>query len=729
MNTSKTNHLASPALLCKIDQLREKNVGQHVPLPQLVVVGDQSSGKSSLLESLTGVPFPRDLELCTRYATQITSRRDPESRVDIKIIAGPHASDDHKRLVASYRPEIPPTEDFRSHLREILKEVNARMGIRTDLTSCEGTVFSEDILKIEICGPGEDYLTVIDVPGIFRNPSEGITTKADIQLVQNMVRGYIRHSRTIILAVLPSNVDIATQEILTMAEDFDKSGERTLGVLTKPDLVTEQSAQVNICNLVLGKKRPLTLGYYIVRSRGADDVDAFNLSEAEDMFLKTPWSTLPKDRLSAVALKARLSELLGQITRKEFPELLKDVRKQLSDCQETMEDLGPARQTEKEQRLFLSSLARRFQELVEAALSARYSSHDIFDKLEPRIITYVANLTETFGYDFARKAHLRHFETTKSNEEEEEDDESDKDVEDDLSEDANARERAILLEDIDLDEYSVLDNIISKDSDIENPRSGITSWTENLYLQSRGVDLGTFGGTILSSAFREQSDKWPCMAKMYVSRVIVVIHRFMMIALDTLCADSCVREEIWASILDEVLTRYKAALHQATFLVSLERDKKPYTVNNYFNENLQIVRGNRKAAMLKAKSRQEIKRGFHNSAQVSDNLIVDLEDVRSTTINKSNVDQVKEEIHDILWSYYEVARKRFVDNVYQQAVDHCLLTGPRSPLAVLTQEWVIELDGERLEMIAGESSLTKQQRVNLSNKIEDLEAASRILQR
>ena len=599
------------------------------------------------------------------------------------------------------------------------------MGIRTDLASCEGTVFSEDILKIEICGPEKDCLTVIDVPGIFRNPSEGITTKAVIQLVQNMVRGYIKHSRTIILAVLPSNVDIATQEILTIAEDFDKSGERTLGVLTKPDLVTEQSAQANICSVVLGKKRPLTLGYYVVRSRGADDEHAFNLSEAESMFLKTPWNTLPKDRLGAVAVKARLTELLGQITRKEFPELLKDVRKQLSDCHSTMKQLGPARQTEKEQRLFLSSLARRFQDLVEADLSARYSSHEIFDKVEPRLITYVANLTETFSYDFAQKAHLRYFETTESNEEE--DNELDEDVEDDLSEDANSWERAILLEDINLYECSVLDNIISKDRSIETPRNSIMKWTEELYLQSRGVDLGTFGGTILSSAFKEQFEKWPSMTKMYISHVIVVIHCFMVIALDTLCADPCVREEIWASILDEVLTRYKTALDQAMFLVSLERNKRPYTVNHYFNDNLQIVRGNRKAAMLKVKSRQEIKRGYHDNAQVSDNLIVDLDDVRSTTKNKSNVDQVKEEIHDILWSYHKVAMKRFVDNVYQQAVDHCLLTGPRSPLAVLTQEGVIELDSERLEIIAGESLLTKQQRLALSNKIEDLEAASRIL--
>ena len=54
------------------------------------------------------------------------------------------------------------------------------MGIRTNISSGKGTVFNEDILKIEICGPDEDYLTVIDVPGIFHNPTEGITTKDDV---------------------------------------------------------------------------------------------------------------------------------------------------------------------------------------------------------------------------------------------------------------------------------------------------------------------------------------------------------------------------------------------------------------------------------------------------------------------------------------------------------------------------------------------------------------------
>ncbi|CAG8066834.1 unnamed protein product [Penicillium salamii] len=68
--------LADSILLQKIDKLFECNVGEHVDLPQLVVFGDQSSGKSSVLEGLTKVNFPRDSGLCTWFATKITFRRD-----------------------------------------------------------------------------------------------------------------------------------------------------------------------------------------------------------------------------------------------------------------------------------------------------------------------------------------------------------------------------------------------------------------------------------------------------------------------------------------------------------------------------------------------------------------------------------------------------------------------------------------------------------------------------
>lgn len=603
------------------------------------------------------------------------------------------------------------------------------MKIRKDISSSDGSVFSEDILKIEICGPDEDYLTVIDVPGIFRDATEGITTKKDIELVCNMVKEYIKDNRTIILAVLPSNVDIATQEILSLAKEHDKAGERTLGVLTKPDLVTERSAQVAVCNLVLGKKRPLTLGYYVVRSRGADGGENFDHVVEEQMFRNEPWSGLPKDRLGVQALKVRLGELLGEITRREFPGLRKDVSKRLTECQRELKGLGPARQTEQDQRLFLSAMARHLQQLVQAALEAHYSNHSAFDeKDELRLITHVLNLTEVFSDDFEKKAHLRCFERPESSLPE---NDLDEDVscheEKDTWTSVSKRQGNKFMEKIDLEEFPVLENTISKEFWFDDPEDSIMNWIEGLYLRSRSIDLGTFGGSILSNAFKEQSSKWSGMTKAYVSKVIMIIHRFLIIALKALCTDTRIREEIWASILDDVLNRYKMAMEQAMFLVSVERDKRPYTLNHYFNENLQIARGNRMAKMLESKARKEIEVGYGNKAMITNNLIVDLDSVKNATTSKSNVEQVKEEIHDILCSYYKVARKRFVDNVYHQAIDHYLLTGPLSPLVVFSQEWVIKLKAEQLETIASESLTTKEKRATLTTTINDLEIGMRIL--
>ena len=83
------------------------------------------------------------------------------------------------------------------------------VGIRSD-KSKEGPTFSKDVLKIEILGPKEDYLTIIDVPRIFRKETKIFTTNEDKFLVQNMVESYMQDSRTISLAVLPCLIDIVT---------------------------------------------------------------------------------------------------------------------------------------------------------------------------------------------------------------------------------------------------------------------------------------------------------------------------------------------------------------------------------------------------------------------------------------------------------------------------------------------------------------------------------------
>ncbi|KAM0231777.1 hypothetical protein ACHAPO_008358 [Fusarium lateritium] len=218
------------------------------------------------------------------------------------------------------------------------------MNIKTIKNPTGNRTFAKDILKIERCGLNEDYLTIIDVRGIFRIKTEGVTKEKDRKLVKKMVKNYIRDSRTVIIAVLPYNVNVATKEILAFAEEVDKIGERTLDILTKPDLVSEHSAKAVIFNPVLGKRRPFTLGYYVVRNRGGKT----SSYEREEMFNEYSWATLPDHRVGIGALRERLQELLGQITDWAFPKLRSGIRHILAEKQEELAGLGPSRETERQ---------------------------------------------------------------------------------------------------------------------------------------------------------------------------------------------------------------------------------------------------------------------------------------------------------------------------------------------------------------------------------------------
>jgi hypothetical protein len=120
--------MADEKLLEKVDKLFATGVGHHIPLPQIVVVGDQSSGKSSVLEGLTGLPFPRDSGLCTRFATQITFRRAATKTISVSIIPGSSSSDEHQEEVRKWSKseltQLTPVE-----FAKIMKEVQGTLQI------------------------------------------------------------------------------------------------------------------------------------------------------------------------------------------------------------------------------------------------------------------------------------------------------------------------------------------------------------------------------------------------------------------------------------------------------------------------------------------------------------------------------------------------------------------------------------------------------------------------
>lgn len=181
--------------------------------------------------------------------------------------------------------------------------------------------FSSDVLRLEIQGPDEEHLSVIDVPGTLENTTPGVTTKEDQAMIDDLVLSHMKNLCSIILAVIPANVDVATRKVDRTARDIDPDGLRTLRVLTKPDLV-DKGAEQNVVSLINGSSSQSELGWVIVRNLGRSELQegTVDRDEVERAFShSSPWSSVDPQKFGIQALKTQLQELLTSNVRREFP--------------------------------------------------------------------------------------------------------------------------------------------------------------------------------------------------------------------------------------------------------------------------------------------------------------------------------------------------------------------------------------------------------------------------
>lgn len=205
-------------------------------------------------------------------------------------------------------------------------QVHDIMGLcRSDNKSVEPmSVFSKDVRRLEIWGPDEGYASIIDLPGIFKFTVPGQTALRDIEFVREMVLGYMQNPRSVILTVIPANEDIATQDILQMAREADPDGYRTLGVLTKPDLVDERT-EAGSMDLVEGKNLDLSFRWAIVRNPEQKQLPAQSTGrdDIKDNFFRNtaPWNRLDKKNVGILGLKARLMKARTNHVCRMFPQV------------------------------------------------------------------------------------------------------------------------------------------------------------------------------------------------------------------------------------------------------------------------------------------------------------------------------------------------------------------------------------------------------------------------
>ncbi|KAF9229123.1 hypothetical protein BS17DRAFT_792113 [Gyrodon lividus] len=344
-------------LLALVKQLRAIGAQADLDLPRIAVIGNQSAGKSSVVEAISGISVPRDTGTCTRCPMEcrMSSSDGPWScKISIRWEFDDQGQPQNSVSEVPFGDVIYNKGEVELALRRAQAAV-LHPGISAtkflslpveDIKNVKGTSlpFSRNVVCIDLEGPDLTDLSFIDLPGIIQNAEPDV-----VKLVEDVVTSNIK-GNTIILVALPMTDDIENQKALRLAQEEDSAGKRTIGVLTKPDQValTSTKARANWIEVLEGRHHPLTHGYYCTRqpddAERADGITPAEARVSESKFFETmaPWctTTCPK-RLGTSNLVGALSEHLVRLINDMLPNFHQEAARLYQECSERLATIPP----------------------------------------------------------------------------------------------------------------------------------------------------------------------------------------------------------------------------------------------------------------------------------------------------------------------------------------------------------------------------------------------------
>ncbi|WEW58235.1 hypothetical protein PRK78_003703 [Emydomyces testavorans] len=340
------------SMVKKIQDLRHLGIeNSGLPLPKIVVVGDQSTGKSSLIEGISEIKVPRSAGCCTRCPLEINlSESDapwtcrvllmkrymyvPTGRMPTsKNPLGPWMEQDPEEFLFDTLTEksmlqevlrwaqlatLNPGRSYKDYMRDENQETEADTQVK----------FSPNVVRLDISAPSFPNLSFYDLPGVI-NVAEFDEERYLVTLVENLVKDYIKADNTIVLLTMPMTDDATNSSAARIIRDVRGARERTLGVLTKPDRIDGGYEQWE--ELLSGEKFQLGHGYYVVKNN-SDPIVTHALAREEErvFFAHPPWRTEFSDyreRFGTRKLQAALSTLLLKQIQNSLPQIVDQINR------------------------------------------------------------------------------------------------------------------------------------------------------------------------------------------------------------------------------------------------------------------------------------------------------------------------------------------------------------------------------------------------------------------
>ncbi|KAJ5751807.1 hypothetical protein N7520_008724 [Penicillium odoratum] len=677
-------------LLDTIDDLRNIGISGLVDLPQLIVCGNQSSGKSSVLEAISRVRFPVKSNICTRFATEVSLRRHPVTRFKVSIEPGAsRVSEADREKVREFAPEAFTNSD---QLPALIEQAKECMGIQSE----KGV--SDDVLKIEISGPDKPELTLVDLPGLYYSKSANQGAEG-ISIARGLTEQYMKSPRSIILATVSAKADYHLQEVLDIAAKFDPTRDRTIGIITQPDRVEQHSEEEDTwLEIAKNEKIRLRLGWHTLRNRSFETRDTSD-EERDNLerqfFNQGRWSTVARDSVGIDSLRRRLSGILLEHIRHSLPELIQDIEKKLLDRQTKFAKIGAPRSTLQQQKGFLLALSSNFERITNQALNGMYTdgffaesdnSHSFAISDTRRLRATIRQLNEYFAEAMERYGCKIRI--------------------------IGVNEDTLPTSTFFANPYTQIRLPLSKH------RQDVEKEIDQQARRNRGIELpGAANQLLVGSVFRDQSQPWEQIARVHLVRTWEAVESFVNLVLQYL-TDERTYQLLMGSILAPQLQNMKdGLLSKLDELTAYNKRGHPLPLGKSFLQRVHKSRADRQSKLLENVLGQKLpkKDGGYSLSHIK---------AAVSTLEETEDQFAAAEIIEQMQAYYETAIVTFIDNVTTLGIENCLL----DPLSgILTSQTINNMEDKQVQDLAGEASYITEERDRLIREQEKLQNSLSVL--
>eukprot|EP00040_Diaphanoeca_grandis_P022222 m.118917 g.118917 ORF g.118917 m.118917 type:complete len:824 (-) comp28710_c2_seq1:149-2620(-) len=288
-----------------------------IDLPQIAVVGGQSAGKSSVLENFVGKDFlPRGSGIVTRRPL---------------VLQLQNAKEEYGEFLHAKGKRFHDFDDIRREIERVTDEMTGDRGV------------SSNPINLKVYSPHVLNLTVIDLPGLTKVAVGDQPIDIEIQ-IKNMLMEFISKDNCIILAVSPANADLANSDALKLAKEVDPQGLRTVGVITKLDLM---DAGTDAKDILENKLLPLRRGYVGVVNRSQADINGNKdiraaLESERRFFLGHPAYKHLANKAGTKYLQQVLNQNLVNHIRDKLPDLKRQLQVQVDSLEKEVREIKKA---------------------------------------------------------------------------------------------------------------------------------------------------------------------------------------------------------------------------------------------------------------------------------------------------------------------------------------------------------------------------------------------------